>query len=129
MATDQTTHPAVSAAQILGGFAAGRSRFDILKDHPGLEHADIDAALAVAKQQVRDRGVPDVEVNGILLTPADFIGFKFPQPASDRFESLVRRGKVTPLSPAEQTEVEDALRTSRIFALAMAKARLLSATG
>jgi hypothetical protein len=129
MATEQTVHPAVSAAQIIGGFAAGRSRFDILKDHPGLEHADIDAALAVAKQQTRDRGYPDVELNGSLLRPADFIDFKFPQPANDRLEALVRRGKVTPLSPAEQTEVDDGIRLDHIFALAKAKSRKLSAAG
>jgi uncharacterized protein (DUF433 family) len=41
----------ISVADVLGQFAAGASRQDILRDYPYLEDADIDAVLAFAARK------------------------------------------------------------------------------
>lgn len=46
----------IAVADILGLLAAGQSRQTILGDYPGLESADVDAALTFAAQQVEAAG-------------------------------------------------------------------------
>jgi uncharacterized protein (DUF433 family) len=48
----------VTVSMVLGLFAAGRSREEILKAYPYIEAADLDEALAYAAWRVDEREVP-----------------------------------------------------------------------
>src|SRR4051812_32698073 len=104
----------ITVGQILGAFALGYNRFAILKANPSLSHEDIDAVFTFAKQQVRAGEMPDVETPAGLLTVAGFRDFRAPDAASDRLELLIRRSKIRPLPPEEETEIEDCLRLDHI---------------
>lgn len=114
----------VTVADILGRMAGGTTRRELLAAHPGLESADIDAAFAFTKQQLRARDLPDLEFRGKWLTPSERSDFRCPDPVGERLETLIYREKTTGVTAEEKAEIEDHLRLCHLFTLMKAVAKL-----
>jgi uncharacterized protein (DUF433 family) len=96
--------PAIGPDVILGWFLQGRTRAEILADHPSLTSADIDAAFVSPAETKR---IPEVTVDGRRLTLEEIASVQLPEALQSRMSEMVWREKRGRSRPGEKEILDD----------------------